>query len=79
MKPDLGVVKLRLVWWGGEALRSASMCSLTLVWGLPAWGFFVLITENKRLKMGHWRPFVRALITAIYLCFSYLGNCDTGE
>lgn len=57
------------------------MCSSTLVWEVLAWGFFLLISENKRLEGGSieaiWRLWY-ALIPVIYLCFCF-GNCHTDE
>lgn len=52
------------------------MCSLTLTRELLAWGFFLLITENKRLD-GSLKAIgllVCALIPAMYLCFWHSGT-----
>lgn len=52
------------------------MCSLTLVRELLAWGFFLLITENKRLDgalKAIWL-LLCALIPAVYLCFWHSGT-----
>lgn len=52
------------------------MCSLTLVRELLAWGFFLLITENKRLDGSLKASWLLqcALIPAMYLCFWHFGT-----